>query len=144
MRIETTVGEIVKAWQRFISWLDISWYEMGAHQCLEEHEVESGFLNRNYEEPENIRINLYMPVVKRNQTEYGKVLVDPVRVAYYREYGSDSGQTAHNVWKVMLNWAEKNKLDCSKCKIYMYNHGFAKVKDFWFEIMITLDSGKDI
>lgn len=137
---ETTVGEIVKAWQRFVSWLDISRYEMGAHQCLEEHEVESGFLNRNFKEPENIRINLYMPVLKRSQTEYGNETVQPVRVAYYREYGSDSEQTAHKVWNVMLNWAEKNKLDCSKSKIYMYNHGFTKVKEYWFEIMITLDS----
>lgn len=136
---ETTVGDIVKAWQRFISWLDISRYEMGAHQCLEEHEIDSGFLKRDFENPENIRINLYMPVVKRSQTEYGKVTLQPVRVAYYREYGNDSEQTAHNVFKVMLAWAKKNRLDCSKCKMYLYNHGFTKVKKFWFEIMITLD-----
>lgn len=136
---ETTVGDIVKTWQRFISWLDLSRYEMGVHQCLEEHEVDSGFINRDLGNQENIKINLNMPVVKKSQTQYGSMKVQPVRVAFYREYGSDSEQVAHNVWKVMLTWAKKNNLDSSKCKIYMYNHGFTRVKKFWHEIMITLD-----
>lgn len=136
---ETTVGNIVLAWRRFMSWLDLSRYEMGSHQCLEEHDVDSGFINRDIEHPENIKINLYMPVTKKREAEYGEKETAPVRVAYYRESGDNSEQVAHKVWSVMLTWAHKNNLDSNKCKIYMYNHGFQRVKKFWHEIMITID-----
>lgn len=136
---ETTVGNIVPAWRRFMSWLYLSRYEMGSHQCLEEHDVDSGFINRDENHPENIKINLYMPVTKKNQTKYEKKQLAPVRVAYYREYGSDSEQVAQNAWTVMLTWARKNNLDSGKCRIYMYNHGFQRVTEFWHEIMITVD-----
>lgn len=136
---ETTVGEIVKTWQRFMSWLDVSRYEMGTHLCLEEHEVDGGFLNRDIDLQETVKINLYMPLVKRNQTEYGTAEIQPVRVAYHRAYGNDSEQVAHMVWDVMLSWAKKNHLDSDRCRLYMYNHGFSRVKKFWHEIMITLE-----
>lgn len=137
---ETTVGNIVQAWQRFLSWLDLSRYEMGTHQCLEEHDVESGFVNRDWEDPQKVKINLYMPVVKRDQAEYASTELKPARVAFYREYGNNSEQVAFHVWDIMLSWAKKNNLDSNKCKIYMYNHGFTKVKKFWHEIMITLEN----
>lgn len=136
---ETTVGDIVQTWKRFLSWLDVSRYEMGAHQCLEEHDVDTGFMNRDASHLEDIKINLYMPLARKNQTLYERTQIAPVHVAYYREYGSNCEQVAHRVWDVMLAWAQKNKLDSGKCKIYMYNHGFQRVKEFWHEIMITID-----
>lgn len=60
-------------------------------------------------------------------------------MAYYREFGDNSEQIADKVWETMLTWAQKNNLDSSKYKIYMYNHGFRRVKKFWHEIMITID-----
>ncbi|WP_099205190.1 effector binding domain-containing protein [Scatolibacter rhodanostii] len=134
----TTVGGIVGAWKRFMSWLDLSRYEMGSHQCLEEHDVDSGFINRDMNHPENIKINLYMPVTKRRETQYHERQVTPTRVAYYRASGKDSEQIAHKVWSTMLSWAQKNNLDSDQCKIYMFNHGFQRVEEFWHEIMITL------
>lgn len=68
----TTVGDVVQTWRRFMSWLDVSRYEMGSHQCLEEHDVDTGFINRDIEHPENIKINLYMPVAQTNQAGYGE------------------------------------------------------------------------
>lgn len=74
----TSVGNIVQAWKRFMSWLDLSRYEMGSHQCLEEHDIDSGFINCDIEHPESIKINLYMPVTKKRETEYDEKLIVPV------------------------------------------------------------------
>jgi len=111
----TTVGNIVQTWQRFKSWLDLSRYEMGPHQCLEEHDVDTGFINRDTQNPENIKINLYMPVAKKNEAGYGEKQIIPMRVAYYRASGKNSEEVAHKVWETMLSWAQKNcscTLDC--------------------------------
>lgn len=139
--METTVGEIVGAWQRFGKWLELSRYEMGRHPCLEEHDVESGFLHRNNVNPENIKISLYMPLVLKNRDLYLTLELPQSRVAYYRAYGQDMQDLPMRVWDVMLSWAKAQHLDSSECRIYLYNHGFTKVKEYWFEIMITLPDG---
>lgn len=135
----TTVGEIVDSWKRFNEWLNLSKYQIGGHQCLEEHYSDDGFENRNPDNQGDIRVNLYMPIIPKKDMVYTEKTVSPVRVAYCREYGDNSEQIAHKVWSVMLEFAKKNNLGPDKCRIFMYNNGFRKVKQSWHEIMITLD-----
>lgn len=135
----TTVGNIEEAWKRFKSWIDLSRYDMAVHQYFEEHDLNEGFLNRDFTNQNNLKINMYMPIVEKQKFLYEHCNIKNCRVAFYREYGDDSEEVAHNVWGVMLTWAKKHNLDSSNCQLYMYNHGFQKVKQFWHEIMITID-----
>lgn len=130
-----TIGGIVSAWDRFREWLKLSRYEMGRHQCLEEHLPFEDW--EAFSSHEEIRIDLYMPLQEKR--EKTKEVIQPTRVAYYRSEGEDCEANAMKVWDVMLRWAKKNDLKSSDHRIYMYNQGFRKTAKYWHEIMITID-----
>jgi len=52
----TKVPEIEDAWKHFVSWLKISRYREGSHQCLEEHLSPAGTSE------ESMQIDLYLPL----------------------------------------------------------------------------------
>lgn len=130
----TTVSDVVDTWDRFREWLKISKYDLGSHQYFEEHFFEN-FENDN-EALENIKLDLYMPVVLKSNKR--KEVLSSVKVAYYRAEDSDSEKAAMNAWNIMLSWAKSNKLDSENHKIYVFNQGFKKTKISWQEIMITI------
>lgn len=138
--MSTTVGEIVGAWERFVKWVNLSKYEIAGHQCLEEHSYDNGFENRNNDNQDKMKVDIYMPIVRKSNSEHIAMKIEPVRVAYYREYGDDSEKVAQNVWNVMRSFAQKQGLNPEKSHIYMYNHGFSKVTEYWHEIMITIEA----
>lgn len=140
--MSTTVGEIVDAWERFGKWVNLSKYEMAGHQYLEEHYYDNGFENRNNDKQDKIKVDIYMPIALKSNSEYVAMKIEPVRVAYYREYGDDSEKVAQNVWNVMLSFAQKQGLNPKKSHIYMYNHGSNKVTEYWHEIMITIEDDR--
>jgi len=131
----TTIGEIASTWDRFREWLKLSKYEMGCHQCLEEHLPFEDW--GDFHSQKEIKIDLYMPLQEKR--EKVKETIQPTRVAYYRSEGEDGEATAMKVWAVMLNWAKKNYLNSSDHRIYMYNQGFKKTTKHWHEIMITIE-----
>lgn len=139
--MSTTIGEIVSAWKRFDRWVGLSKYEIAGHQCLEEHFSNDGFENRNMDKEDRIKVDIYMPIaIKKNSDHVMKLA--PIKVAYYREYGEDSEKVARNVWKVMLSFAQEQKLNPETSRIFMYNHGFGKVTKYWHEIMITMEADR--
>lgn len=62
--INTSLSDISNAWNRFISWIKISKYEFGTHQCLEEHLLSDEEINEKTVDEliENLQLDLYMPI----------------------------------------------------------------------------------
>lgn len=84
---DTDIGyEIMKAWQRFNSWLKDSKYTFGGHQWLEEH---LGF----DEEFHHVGgVDLYMPIMERSEIDTSKTFteVKPMWTASYKTVGKDA------------------------------------------------------
>lgn len=133
----TTISEIANTWDRFREWIKISKYGLGAHQFLEEH-LPFNDWGKNKSQGAQ-KVDLYMPLKEKNDKI--KEFIHPARVAYYRSEDLDSEKSAMRAWDVMISWAKKNHLDCTaeKHRIFAYNHGFAKTKKYWHEVMITID-----
>jgi AraC family transcriptional regulator len=64
----TTIGTIVFTWDRFREWLKLCRYEMGNHQCLEEHLPFEDW--DTFESQEEIKIDLYMPLQEKQEKTY--------------------------------------------------------------------------
>lgn len=132
----TTVGSIEATWNRFREWLKLSKYDLGKHQYLEEHLSFEKW--KKYFSQNDVKVDLYMPL-----TEIGKKqieIINPVHVAYFRATGLDREEVAIEAWNTLLTWASNHQLSPENHKIYVYNQGFRKVKKYWQEIMITIES----
>jgi AraC family transcriptional regulator len=131
---------IMKGWQRFSKWLELSRYMWDQRQYLEEH---LGFSDEN---EHTGGVDLYMPVrspVFKNISAVQPVpeTIKPARVAYYRVTGNDRESVARETWQVMLSFAERQKLDSASSRIFMFGSGFNPNPPFFHEIMITLPEG---
>ena len=131
---------IMKGWQRFSTWLELSRYMWDSRQYLEEH---LGFSDDN---EHTGGVDLYMPVRSPSRKTAAFVhpvpeTIEPVRTAYYRVAGSDSEQAAREAWQVMLSFAEKHRLDPAASRIFMFGSGFDPNPPFFHEIMITIPDG---
>lgn len=60
----TSLDDIMNAWKRLVSWLQISKYEYGDGQCLEEHLLNDNEINNKTvdEITGTFRLDLYMPI----------------------------------------------------------------------------------
>jgi AraC family transcriptional regulator len=58
-----TIATIVPTWDRFREWLKLSKYEMGIHQCLEEHLPFEDW--EVFHSQEEVYIDLYMPLQEK-------------------------------------------------------------------------------
>jgi AraC family transcriptional regulator len=54
--MQTSVKDVGKSWKMLIAWVDISKYEIGEHQCLEE------VLSFDFENEENTKLRLFIPI----------------------------------------------------------------------------------
>ena len=126
---------IMRGWQRFAKWMELSKYIWGGQQYLEEH------LGFSDDDEHTGGVDLYMPV---QEPPLGHLCQEPApetipacRVAYYRATNDDGEKAAMEAWQIILTFAKKNKL-ASDSRVFMYGSGFSKTPPFFHEIMITL------
>lgn len=127
--------EIMRAWQRFNSWLEDSKYIYGGHQWLEEH------LGFDGEFRHTGGIDLYMPIAERNSADFEKTLETekPMWTAVYTATGKDAADKARGY---LLKWADQKGLFMDgKCHRFFayYNHLRIGFDDFFFKMCITVD-----
>lgn len=135
---DTELGfEIMKAWQRFSSWIHDSKYIGGGHQWLEEH---LGF----DEELHHIGgVDLYMPIMERSEVDTSKSFteVEPMWVASYQAEGKDAIEKGRDYF---FKWAEAEGLfEGGKEHRFFayYNQEKMGTKDFFYKINVTVDKG---
>lgn len=127
--------EIMKAWQRFGSWIMDSKYIGGGHQWLEEH---LGF----DEEFHHIGgVDLYMPIMERSEVDTSKSFmeVEPMWTASYQAEGKDAVEKGRDY---LFKWADAEGLfeDGKEYRFFAY-YNFEKMgtKDFFYKINVTVD-----
>ncbi|MDD4113305.1 MAG: effector binding domain-containing protein, partial [Herbinix sp.] len=127
--------EIMKAWQRFSSWIMDSKYVAGGHQWLEEH---LGF----DEEFHHVGgVDLYMPIMERSEVDTSKSFteVGPMWTASYQAEGKDAIEEGRDYF---FKWAETEGLfeDGKKHRFFAYyNQEKMGTKDFFYKINVTVD-----
>ena len=133
---DTELGyEIMKAWQRFNSWIMDSKYIGGGHQWLEEH------LGFDEEFHHTGGVDLYMPIMERTEVDTSKsfMQVDPMWTASYQAEGVDAIEKGRDYF---FKWAKSEGLfeDDMEHRIFAYyNHEKMGTKDFFYRIHITVD-----
>lgn len=130
---------IMRGWQRFNKWMELSKYIWGGQQYLEEH---LGFSD----EGEHVGgVDLYMPVQEAPQKQASlrpvPLVIDPLRTAFVRVTGDDSEKAAVEAWGKIISFAKKHNLKSEDTRIFMYGSGFAKTPPFFHEILISLPEG---
>ncbi len=130
---------IMRGWQRFFKWMELSKYIWGGQQYLEEH---LGFTD----DGNHIGgVDLYMPVQEAPQKQTSlrpaPLRLEPLQTAYIRVTGDDSEKAAHEAWQKIISFAKKHNLKSEQTRIFMYGSGFAKTPPFFHEILISLPEG---
>ena len=130
---------IMRGWQRFNKWMELSKYIWGGQQYLEEHLDFS-------DEGEHVGgVDLYMPIQEAPQKQASlrpvPLVVKPLRTAFIRVTGDDSEKAAVEAWEKIIGFAKKYNLKSEETRIFMYGSGFAKTPPFFHEILITLPEG---
>ncbi|HNY61011.1 MAG TPA: effector binding domain-containing protein [Caldisericia bacterium] len=114
----TTLPNIEKDWKHFSTWLSLSKYEYGTHQCLEEHLTPPDRWDN-----ETLEIDLYMPIKvkeKPMEKEIKEIKLDKMRVAHCRAL---SASPENDSWKIMKEWVTKNGiLDLPGTKIFGFDN----------------------
>lgn len=129
---------IMKAWQRFIKWMEVSKFIWGSNQqYLEEH------LGFSDDDEHTGDVELYMPIQEPNTNVLKsenliKESIPKYNVAYCRIDCTDFEKGAFEAWKEIFDWAKKNKLSAKDCRVFMFGSGFKKDPPFFHEIMVTL------
>lgn len=129
-------NEIMKAWQRFSSWLKDSKYIYGGHQWLEEH---LGFDEAFHHVG---GVDLYMPIMESSEVDTSKTFlkVEPMWTASYQAVGRDAIEKARSYF---FKWAQSKGLfeDGKKHKFFAYyNHDRMGKKDFFYRIHVSVDN----
>lgn len=127
--------EIMKAWQRFQSWLQDSKYVYGGHQWMEEHLGFDDAFNHVG------GVDLYMPIMERSELDNTKSFMDvePMWTASYTVTGNNAIEKGR---EFLLNWAKDRGLfDDGKVHRFFgyYNHERMGHKDFFYKIHVTVD-----
>ncbi len=133
---DTELGyEIMKAWQRFGSWIMDSKYVTGGHQWLEEH---LGF----DEEFHHVGgVDLYMPIMERTEVDTSKSFIEvgPMWTASYRAEGKDAIEKGRDYF---FKWVKTEGLfeDGKEHRFFAYyNQEKMGTKDFFYKINVTVD-----
>lgn len=128
--------EIIKAWNRFRSWLIDSKYVYGGHQCMEEH------LGFDDESNHIGGIDLYMPIAPKS-SDYSTIKtfvnVEPMWTATYTIEGKDAAEKAREYF---FKWAKAQGIfnDSLKHRFFAYyNYKRIGHKDFFYKIHVTVD-----
>lgn len=133
---DTELGyEIMKAWQRFNSWLKDSKYIYGGHQWLEEH------LGFDDEFHHMGGVDLYMPIMEKAELDTSKSFIEvhPMWTASYKAVGKDATEKGR---KYFLKWAQDQGLfkDGKNHRFFAYyNHDKMGTKDYFYKIHVTVD-----
>lgn len=128
-------NEIMKAWQRFNSWLKDSKYIFGGHQWLEEH---LGF----DEEFHHVGgVDIYMPIMERTEVDTSKSFrnIESMWTASYKAIGKDAIKKGRDYF---FKWAKLQGLfsDGKEHKFFSYyNHEKMGTEDFFYRIHVTVD-----
>lgn len=142
--------EIIKAWQRFNKWLELSQFIWGRSQYLEEH------LEFSDDDEHTGGVELYMPLMEVksiNELQASGNLVEEripqYKVACIRTQGNDFMKTALSAWHMAISWAKKMGIEPDSsaekgCRIFMFNTEIRREHEIMLTLPVDFDEKCDI